>query len=146
MTTPVVAIRRQVPTALAHAVRDRDGNRCTSCGVPIVGALNKHWSIWKRIPLVPRGMPETDPRICRTSNLVTVCGHGAACYRDLSRDPAAARRRGFRLSREQSPSEVPVLVWTGTDRGALELASSVTAYLLDDAGLRALAAPPRRTA
>jgi hypothetical protein len=135
VTTPPVILRRQVSTAVSLAVRDRDEDRCTSCGTLIVGALHKHWTVWKRIPKPPHDA-EPDPRVCETSNLLTVCGYSSGCHRWLRRDEEAARRRGFLLWRDQAPLAVPVLVWSGPGLGAIQLASRVTPYLLDDLGRR----------
>jgi hypothetical protein len=139
VATPIVTERRQLRNVIALAVRERDGDRCVCCGVPIVGTLNQHWAIWKRIPLPPRGSGPVDQRIFETSNLVTVCGYSSGCDRDLRRDTAAARRRGLRLWPSENPLEVPVLVWTGTGRGAPPLTTHVTPYLIDNTGHRKLA-------
>jgi hypothetical protein len=132
-----LTVIRAVPTVIAQAIRDRDEGRCSSCGRELVGTVTRQWAVWKRIPMLPNGT-ETDPRVCAPANLVAVCGYNSGCHRLLRREPVPARRRGFRLWREEDPRELPVLVWTGASRGSLRLATYVAPFLLDDDGRRSI--------
>ncbi|THV27918.1 hypothetical protein [Glycomyces paridis] len=129
---------RRVPAALAYAIRDRDDSRCVGCGDRVDGDLYQTWAIGRRIPSAPRGTPATDPRIVLPSNLILLCGYNAGCHRAIVAHPNEARARGLRLWRSQNPLTVPVLAWTGAARGAVTLASHVTPFYVDNAGIRAV--------
>lgn len=104
-----------ITEAYAAMILERDESRCTVCGSFIEGERGADWMLFSRLP-----KRDADDRIYRSSNLLTVCGHGdRGCRGTLALSTRGARRQGFVLWRSQVPWQVPVNVWTGPAPGRL---------------------------
>lgn len=117
-------------SAVVDAVLERDHWSCVVCNEGVCGERSVDWSIGHRIP---RGMGGSrDPRLNRTSNLITICGSGTTGCHGAIEGPlrAMAYREGWLLQRSSDPCAVPVLI----ERGSRYV------YLTDDG--RYVDAPP----
>lgn len=94
--------------ATVKVVRQRDENRCMSCGVQDDSLTTQH--------RVARGMGGTRAAwINQPANLISLCGSGTTgCHGQVEAHPAAARESGMSVSRNgRRPEHVPVLTWRG---------------------------------
>lgn len=123
----VKASRRDVDAA-RRLVRERDGVRCTMCGLNIfMGRGSVHHRL-------PKGMGGS-AKLENASNLVVLCGWGNAdgCHGKAHSQPEWARNHGWIVSRSFDPAEIPVDMWDGW-------------FLLADDGSRTPCAPREASA
>lgn len=124
--TPQVPSRRSqgagtpIPTAVRHAVREREGDRCARCGLVL---RDGNRQTQHRVPRGAGGRSSAH----RLSALILVCGFSATdpsgCHRWMESYVDDARRAGYRVPPGTDPTSWPVHTWDGV-------------FLLDDDGGR----------
>src|SRR5687767_9608328 len=85
--------------ATVAAVLERDGYQCVVCSGGLHGTRGSDYSLHHR-KLRSQGGDN------RTSNLISVCGHGTAgCHSNIHAAPAKAMEAGWIVSREHDPAQ-----------------------------------------
>lgn len=98
---------RKTIDAARRLVRERDGDRCTMCGINLTG---QRASVHHR---TPKGMGGS-ALLESPANLVTLCGSGTTgCHSKAHANPEWSRNHGWIVSRSFDPAEIPVDMWDG---------------------------------
>lgn len=85
--------------ATVNAVLERDGFQCVVCSGALHGTRGFDYSVHHR-KLRSQGGDN------RTSNLISVCGHGSvSCHGNIHGAPAKAMEAGWIVSREHDPAQ-----------------------------------------
>lgn len=99
-----------IPTAVRHAVREREGDRCARCGLVL---RDGNRQTQHRVPRGAGGRSDAH----RLSALILVCGFSATdpsgCHRWCESFVDDARRAGYRVPPGTDPALWPVHTWDG---------------------------------